>query len=60
LSSNEYNIPPCDYLLRLHPHPHRLAHPALDTIPDHGPPNPPPDRETEAAVFQAIALEREH
>jgi hypothetical protein len=57
---NKNNIPPCSYLVLLQPLPHRLPHPALYSIPRHGLSDPPPDGKAEAAVFQIVALSREH
>jgi hypothetical protein len=57
---NKNNIPPCSYLVLLQPLPYRLSHPALYPIPCYGLPDPPPDREAEAAMFQIVALNREH
>jgi hypothetical protein len=60
VSGNQNNIPPGSYLVLLQPLPHRLPHPALYPIPCYGLPDPPPDREAEAAMFQIVALNRKH
>jgi len=54
VSGNQDNIPSRSNLVPCQSHPHRLAHPALDSIADHGVSNPPSNGETKAAVRQTI------